>query len=209
LLPAPTVTETGDPDNRLPWQIQLNQQGQSRVFGLKPGISTLAEARARLEGEPDIAIVAAPNEIGSLEAYYERVLLGPLQGRIILTLDVPTETVEAMRERSLQSKYMESATRKIHLSPDDLATAEQTTIRAISLIPAASLDETMILERFGEPAEKITASETLTHYLYPDKGLDVIHDAKGKEILQYVAPRAFESQIRAPLKATTSLEKQE
>jgi hypothetical protein len=206
LLPVPEPVETGDPENRLPWQIQVGDAGQTRVFGLEPGISTLAQARQILGDDLEVAIVAAPNETGSLEAYYERILLGPIQARMILTLEVSPETLEAMRKRSPQSKYMESATRKIALSADDRASAEHAAIRAISLIPAASLDEAVIVQRFGEPAEKITASETLTHYLYPGKGLEVIHDAKGKEILQYVAPRDFERQIRAPLRAASQQE---
>ena len=36
------------------------------------------------------------------------------------------------------------------------------------------------------------------HLLYPDKGLDVVVDGNGKELLQYVAPRDF-AELREPL----------
>ena len=41
-------------------------------------------------------------------------------------------------------------------------------------------------------------AEALEHFLYPDKGLDLVLDSKGKEVLQYVAPADF-ARLRAPL----------
>jgi len=200
LLPSPQFAEVGDPDNFLPWQIRLDAEGQSEVFGLKPGISTLNDARRRFGDELDLGIIAAPNEIGTLEAYYARVDLGPLQGRLILTLEATPETLSAMRERAIKAEYMESTTRKIRLAPEDVEAANRAPLVAISFIPGANLDEDILKQRFGEPAEVIRVSETLTHYLYPGKGLDVVHDLKGKEILQYVAPQEFETRIQEPLR---------
>ena len=60
------------------------------------------------------------------------------------------------------------------------------------------MDEAIILQRFGTPAERIRQGETLEHFLYPDKGLDLVLDSKGKEVLQYVAPADF-ARLRAPL----------
>jgi hypothetical protein len=55
----------------------------------------------------------------------------------------------------------------------------------------------VILERFGQPAERIRVNEHLEHLLYPAKGLDIVLDSKGRELLQYVAPARFEA-LRAP-----------
>ena len=52
--------------------------------------------------------------------------------------------------------------------------------------------------RFGEPGERLVVSEKRVHLLYPDKGLDVVVDGNGKELLQYVAPRDF-AELREPL----------
>ena len=57
----------------------------------------------------------------------------------------------------------------------------------------------MILERFGQPAERIRVGENLEHFLYPAKGLDVVLDSKGRELFQYVAPARFDA-LRAPLR---------
>ena len=37
------------------------------------------------------------------------------------------------------------------------------------------------------------------HWLYPERGLAIALDAKGRELLQYVAPAEFERRLRAPL----------
>ncbi len=69
---------------------------------------------------------------------------------------------------------------------------------AIAFIPAANLDEAIVLQRFGAPDERIRADENREHFLYRAKGLDVQLDAKGKEVLQYVPPRDF-ARLRDPL----------
>jgi hypothetical protein len=86
---------------------------------------------------------------------------------------------------------MESSTRKFTLSPEDLTLADSAPIGSITLIPTASLDEETALARFGQPGERIRASEQVEHLLYPEKGLVLTLDSKGKEILQYIAPRHF------------------
>ena len=89
-------------------------------------------------------------------------------------------------------------TRKYILHHDDLALAWRAPIASVTFIPAASLDEQTVLRRFGAPAERIRVDERVEHFLYPDKGLDLALDSKGKEVLQYVAPRQF-ARLREPL----------
>jgi len=117
---------------------------------------------------------------------------------VIVTVDAKNELISEMRERALKAKHMESTTRKITLNPDDLAAVEKMAVKAISVIPSAHLDEATVIQRFGEPGERLVVSEKRVHLLYPDKGLDVVVDGNGKELLQYVAPRNF-AELREPL----------
>ena len=59
----------------------------------------------------------------------------------------------------------------------------------------------MLQARFGTPAERLAEGERLQHWLYPPQGLAVLLDAKGREVLQYVAPAEFEARLAAPLRA--------
>ncbi len=200
LIPDVAKRDGVDPNSNLPWQIQLDGQGGSTVFGLQPGVSTLGEVRQKLGNEIEVAIIAEPDEAGALEGYYTQVALGFVLARVIVTLDANESVIIAMRERALKAKHMESTTRKITLHPDDLAAVERLSIKAISLIPTVNLDEATVIQRFGQPGERLVVSEKRVHLLYPDKGLDVVVDTDGKELLQYVAPRNF-SILRTPLKA--------
>jgi len=187
-----------NPNSNLPWQIAVDGEGGSTVFGLQPGVSTLGDVRQRLGSEIEVAIIAEPNEIGTLEGYYAQVPLGFVLAKMVVTVDVPDAAISAMRERALKAKHMESTTRRITLHPDDLAAAEQLRVRAIAVIPTSNLDEATIIQRFGEPGERIVVSDKRTHLLYPAQGLDVLVDQGGKELLQYVAPRDF-ARLREPL----------
>jgi hypothetical protein len=192
-----------DPNSNLPWQIAVDGQGGSSVFGLQPGVSTLGDVRRKLGDEIEVAIIAEPNEIGTLEGYYAQVPLGFVLAKMVVTVDVPDAAISAMRERALKAKHMDSTTRRITLHPDDLAAAEQLRVRAIAVIPTTNLDEATIIQRFGEPGERIVVSDKRTHLLYPAQGLDVLVDQGGKELLQYVAPRDF-ARLREPLLAAAA-----
>ena len=174
--------------------------GESRVFDLTLGRSTLAEASSRFGAVMQLAIVAEPNEAGNLEAYYESVTAGFVAGRLIVTADLPKDVINAMRERAAKTEYMQSTTRKATLAAADMPAALAAPIRALAFIPSANLDEAIVVERFGAPAERLRSNDHIEHLLYPSKGLDVVLDSKGKELLQYVAPARFDA-LRTPLRA--------
>ena len=98
-IPSGGKTEGVDPNSNLPWQITPDGQGGSTVFGLKPGVSTLGEVRQRFGAEMEVAIIAEPEEIGTLEGYYASVSLGFVMAKLIVTVDAKNELISSMRER--------------------------------------------------------------------------------------------------------------
>ncbi len=196
LSPSPD-NRAGKPVEGLPWQIETTSEGNSRIFGLTMGASTMGDAHTRF-GEGELAIVAAPGEPESLELYFNEVTLGVLTGKLIATADMTADVLATLRQRASQAKYMASSAKKSALADHDIPAAYAAPIRAISFIPAINLDEAMVVQRFGQPAERIRTSDHTEHFLYPERGLDVILDSEGKELLQYVAPRNF-ARLREPL----------
>lgn len=182
----------------LPWQIETLPDGGSRVFGLALPGSTLVDARERFGTDMELAVIAVADEPGALEAYYSQITAGVLTGKMILGTALAPETLARFKERALKAEYLESGARKFILSRDDLPAAYQAPLATITFIPSAGFDEAIVLQRFGTPAERIRTSERTEHFLYPAKGLDLILDSEGKEVLQYVAPREFEH-LRKPL----------
>jgi hypothetical protein len=198
LLSTPDPTARPRPQEGLPWQIEILPDGSSQVFGLIPGQSTLADARKHIGPDPKVALLVAPGESGAVEAYYENVSAGFVTGKMVLTMETTPAWREEMLQRARKAEYMKSTTRQIELSHVDLDRIETTPIAALAFIPSVQLDEQVILQRFGKPAERIRSAEDKEHFLYPEKGLDLLLDAKGRELLQYVAPREF-ARLRAPL----------
>ena len=182
----------------LPWQIEIAADGNSRVLGLELGRSVLDDARVRFGDGMKIGIVAAQGESGALEAYYDSVTAGVILGKVILVADLEPATLERLRERNIGRDHMNDMTFRYVLDPDDLPIALHAPITAITFIPAADLDAETVLKRFGTPQERLRVNDHVEHFLYPDRGLDLLLDAKGKEVLQYVAPREF-TRLREPL----------
>jgi hypothetical protein len=188
-----------EPVTGLPWQIDILPDGDTQVFGITPGRTPFGEAIGLLGNDLKLAIIAAPHETGALEAYYSHHSAGPITGKLILVLDITPDALSAMRKRG----YQDGGTRRYHLHPDDLPAAYRAPVRVISFMPSLNLDEDIVLARFGTPAEIIQAHEQQTHWLYPDKGLDLILNADGKEVLQYLPPGEF-SAHRAQLQQLPS-----
>ena len=205
LLPTQEVTQPAS-NIGLPWEIDRDEAGQTRVFGLAPGVSTLNDAIARFGNEMELAIIIAADaprdkeaNDATLESYYKQITFGGMRAHLILTLDAPPSMVLSMLERSVKGKYTQIGSRKFSLHPDDAKLAGTLPLTALTLVPNVNLNAETIVSRFGPPVETIPMGN-LQHYLYPDKGLNVVLDSKGKELLQYVAPAEFERRIVRPLK---------
>lgn len=190
-LRAPSGDRATQAVTGLPWQIEILPDGNSKVFGLTLGVSTIGDARQRFGPDMEIAVVAASDEAGAVEAYYGKVTTGVVSGKVILTAALDQASVDGMRQRAPRKEFMESSTRKYELAPGDLALAYAAPIAGITFIPSASLDEKVALSLFGQPDKRIRVSEKAEHLLYPNKGLALTLDDAGKEVLQYVAPKAF------------------
>lgn len=175
----------------LPWNIKINEDKSTEVFKLKPGISSLADAIARFH-EPEEIAVYAGNQKQSLEAYMGNVSLGPLQAKMILTLAATEEELQTMINRSAGISLSGSEDKKLKLAPEDIQASLNRTVSSITFIPKYSgLDSEFFKERLGEPHAWQRLGEQAVQYYYPEKGLSVIIDADGKDVLEYNHPKDF------------------
>lgn len=191
--PKPNTSAT------LPWDIRLVDGGQSEVFGITLGRTTVSEALAILGVDHDLAIISDQQDHSGLEIYYSHFRTGPLAAKLVLSVDIDPLLLETMQARASNAQYLQSGARKFSLSDLDLGNIQSLSIDALSLIPSANLSRETIIARFGEPDEIIAIGELAQHLLYPSKGLDVVFHPESKETLQYTAPRDFE-QLRQPLR---------
>jgi hypothetical protein len=172
-----------------PWQIERLPNGTTRVFGIVPGQTTLDVAIAQLGDDNELAIIAAPGETGSLEVYYSRYTAGLIEGKLILVADIEPDTLASMQMRARRK----GGTHRLLLDEGDLPTARRAAVRAITFMPTFDLDEEITRARFGIPAEVLPVSAQEKHLLYPELGLDLVLNADGKDVLQYLSPDDFDT----------------
>jgi hypothetical protein len=174
---------------RLPWDVQVDGEGRTRVFGLTLSQSTLGDIQALFGEEGEINLFSTAPGQYSVESYFEQVYLSSLRADFVVTLDAPQETLAAMYDHGLRVSQLPSGTKRIKLDPADIATLRQAPIRHITYLPMSRLDEALLEKRFGVPVERITEAESgVVHWIYPDKGMDLARDPKGKVVIQYVNP---------------------
>jgi len=175
-----------------PWQIEELGGGVSRVFGIVLNETLLKEVDGLFRANPVVALYESNGKL-TLEAYYKNISLGGLIGSFIFTLDTSPDEMEKVKKESHKSERTDNNEIKYILDKPASIKAKELRVKNLIYIPTVQLDEETILKRFGEPSQKIKlkTKEEGWHYLYPEKGLDLIYKKEGKEVLQYVPPRGF------------------
>jgi hypothetical protein len=197
LLPSGPAPE---PPHDLPWQIEALPNGDSRVFGIELGRTPLGELETHLKEPAEIGLFVSGAGKRTVEAYFNSVVLSGLKARIVATLDFDRQALQRLFDHGVRIETLAVGRRKVTLSDDDLPLVYRTSVVALTYLPRVDLDPEVLRRRFGEPAERIAEpGGKIEHWLYPAKGLDVVVNQEGKDLLQYVPPRRFE-QLRAPLR---------
>lgn len=175
-----------------PWQVDILADGHSRVFGIVLGETSLESVNLVLKSRPAVGLFESDGKL-TLEAYYKNVTRGGLTGSYVFTLDLNDEALVSFKQRSTKGTPTESKAVKYEFDAEALSEIGKLKVRYLSYIPAVQLDEDVIVKRFGEPAQKLPlkTKEQGAHYIYPDKGLDIIYKAESKEVLQYTQPKEF------------------
>jgi len=185
----------------LPWDITVDKSGNTKVFGLTFDQSTLSDAQKVFKKEGKLSMFASLQETYTVEAYFERLYISGIRADLILTLNIDQPSAAQMFERGLRLSQLGSGEKKITLNQSDYSLATEATISHITYLPAANLDAELVQNHFGEPNERHTETSGITHWLYPEKGLDIALNPEGKEVLQYTSPANFD-QILKPLALT-------
>ncbi|WP_456373597.1 hypothetical protein [Thiolapillus sp.] len=202
LIVAALFIPVGQPPEEyenLPWLIEVFDDGSSKVFGVHLGESTLDQVEQQFQEPAEVSMFATDAGERAVEAFFNSVTLSGLKAKVVATLDFSETELQAMYDRGERISTLAEGKRKISLSGADMQTTRHTPVVALTYLPRVDLEESVVVKRFGEPAEKIVETGgRKEHWLYPDKGLDVVMDKEAKEVLQYVSPRDFQ-QLRRPL----------
>ncbi len=188
------TTPQGDGSRRvtnLPWQIIIKDPHTLHVFDLDIGQATLGQAVDVLKSEYELAWFEKDDKSISLEAYFLRVSLSGLRARIVLELDTEGLDMAYLKKNSGKPEVLSS--RSIKYPLDDLAQImNDRTIKSLTYIPKSSVDAELLNSRFGQPEEVLPVDDNTEFWLYPQKGLVMTINKKGKEAFQYIPVSDFE-----------------
>jgi len=186
------------PAQTFPWQIEQTTGGATRVFGLTLGESSLQQAEQVFNAEAELSLFEPADKKRQrvIEAYFDKVTLGGLSAQLVVVMDFTEQQLQAMFGRGTRISTLGDGSRKVSLHSGDIAIVRETPIASITYLPRIRLDAALLEKRFGHPAQVIKETDSnMTHWLYPDKGLDVALDEKGNGVLQYVSPARFDQLI--------------
>lgn len=176
---------------KLPWMIEVDEFGHNKVFGLTIGKSTLHDAEISFSEQGKLSLFRSPEGKIDIEAYFDRIFLSGLKANIVLRMHVDQDLANAMFERGLRISQMGSGSKKVELTEEDRELLAKTPFELLTYLPGADLEPELIAKHFGEPQEKMTESDTIEHWLYPEKGLDIAVSSNTKEVFQYLPPAEF------------------
>lgn len=190
---------------KYPWQVSLLPDGRTRVFGIVFNETSLKTVDEILKSSPTIALFESKDSL-SLEAYYKNVTLAGLIGSFIFSLDASVMQLNEIKTESKKQNRTANNGIRYELDKDTSEKTKELRVTNLIYIPTVQLDEETIIKRFGQPDYKIKleTKEQGWHYLYPEKGLDLIFKEEGKEVLQYVLPKNF-NLLLEPLQSSQSL----
>lgn len=179
-------------NDKLPWQITVSKEGNSKVFGIVLDQTSMRDALKILHTFPETAVFEHKNGRKNLEAYISSVSLSGLTAKMILEYGVSDEDLKRYIKDSVNREGTPSGAFKYEPNEHDILEAMHAPVVSISYIPYAQFDDEIILQRFGVATETIEVSDKTSVLLYPDLGLSITYNKDGKEVLQYVSPANFD-----------------
>jgi hypothetical protein len=180
----------------LPWQIEHPAPGETRIFGLTLGSSSVGEAERRFHAEAKPSLFRSPDGRLAAEMFFEQVTLAGLKARLVINVTVPATELQAMYERGLRVSATGGG-RKITPAPEDAARLRALPISGLTYMPSVRLGEEVFIKRFGQPDQRIREKDSgAIHWLYARHGLDITLGGAEKPVLQYVPPKDFDKLLQ-------------
>ena len=202
------TTPQGDGKTRvtnLPWQITVVNPQVLHVFDINVGKDTLGQADKILLSEYELAWFENEDQSINLEAYFLRVNLSGLRARVVLELDTEGLEIDYLKKHSGKPQVLKS--RSIKYPLDDLAQVmSDRLIKSLTYVPKSSVDAEMLKSRFGQSEEVVKVDDNTEFWLYPEKGLVIMLNHRGKEAFQYVPIADFE-RLKKSVMATHEINK--
>lgn len=178
----------------LPWQIKVLDPQRTRALGVTLGETTMADLMQRLP-VPDIRLFVDADGSRSVEAYYVNARIPPFEANLILRPDLDAAALDRIEAETTSERPMPSGARRYGLSDDALTSLGDVPIVEMSYIPRARWTEDLLIERFGEPRDRLRVDADHSYWLYPEDGLTILVPRRGRVLMHYVTRERWEATV--------------
>ena len=176
----------------LPWQIEVFPDGGSQVFSVHLGRTTLDEMSRHLDKAPEMALFVGANGPTDLEAWYGKTRVGVFDAKVVAHVAASEQQLIAFELNAGDPDPMPSGSWRRDIGERDYAEVIMLPVDRITYIPSVHYEIDIAEKRFGKPAQIISVDELSDYWMYPEKGLVLMMNQEGKEVLQYVRPDQFD-----------------
>ncbi|SFV78221.1 hypothetical protein MNB_SUP05-12-967 [hydrothermal vent metagenome] len=177
------------PDNQaMPWQSYVNDQGETVVFELTMGKSTLADAMRLFGTEVEASLFEEDNNKKDLEVFFSSTKVGGISAKVILNLDLNNQQFAYLNNNIKETEALSIDTKKISFNQAGESSMFALTINSLTFIPRADLSADTLIGLFKKPARVDLVESGIEYWYYPSKGLRIIVDTENKEILEFYTP---------------------
>ena len=182
ISPKPVHNQTS-----FPWEITITPEGNPKVFGLTLNKSTLEKAIEIFQISPEMKLFENNAGRQYLEAYFKNVETKGIRAKVIVNIEIPEEKREVFRISNQDRPLKPNEEIKSPISDHQQSVALYLPISTISYLPSVQLDAKLLEMRFGHPLKIVKESATIEHWQYPSRGLNIIVNHDGKDVIQYTS----------------------
>ena len=177
--------------DNLPWQITQTPQGSTQVFHIELGKTTLRQVIELLHSFPELAVNQTKTNELSLEAYFAKQRLGLFEAKLVVELATDQASLERFAKEHIERKPQPSGSWRLSLSEANVKLANELPVKYLIYIPVVDYEPDIIRARFGDTAEVVALTDTVSAWFYSEKGLAMLIDAKGGDVFYYSSPQDF------------------
>lgn len=198
LLSACGKSEHPQAVDNLPWQVTKTAEGHTQVFHIELGKTTLRQAIELLHSFPELAVMQAPSNEYSLEAYFGKQRLGVFEAKLVAELAADPTNLDKFAKEHIKREPQASGAWRLTVSEENQKLANDFPIKTLIYIPVVNYEPDIILSRFGAGSEVVKLTDTVDAWFYADRGLAMLIDAKGGDIFYYSSLADF-PQLKAKI----------
>jgi len=172
-------------DQTLPWQSKVNASGQTEIYNLVIGSSSFQDAIRTFGKDLEVSLFKNQDESFQLEAFYNNIEIAQIRGQLIVELLMSENQLSFLQNNIKSSEKLPTGNEKFELNLFAKSSLRNLMIKKIVFIPKTDIAPSTIIDRFGK-ADKISSdAQGVEYWMYQEKGLRIIYNANGKEMMEY------------------------